>query len=273
MVSWQDPEDRISIVQMNSELRHAELELLSAHCATHQLRLRFSIEDLARYGRRDVLRKSVEAANALSQYYTSIEEKIPAEESFSASAARLSEEQILDAVDRVSDYLLEQRNRYLPSAAPLSSQLKAAMWPYFSPALLDQVRIVELDGERVAPPSFYAEAKALGFVNLPEVAHMNSMTFLDLIVFNEKLTERALFHALVHVVQFQILGLEQYSELFVRSFVNTRFHFTVPLEAHVFSMESKFARPSVERFSVEDQVRLWVKQGRYEPIIPEIRPW
>jgi hypothetical protein len=29
---------------------------------------------------------------------------------------------------------------------PLSNQHKARMWPYFSAALLDQIRIVELDG-------------------------------------------------------------------------------------------------------------------------------
>ncbi len=50
MFSWDNPEDRVAVVQMNAELRHARLELLSAECATHQLRLRFSIEDLARYG-------------------------------------------------------------------------------------------------------------------------------------------------------------------------------------------------------------------------------
>jgi hypothetical protein len=35
------------------------------------------------------------------------------------------------------------------------------------------------------------------------------------------------------------------------------------IEAHAFFLESKFARPAAERFSVEDQVRLWVKQNRY----------
>ena len=64
-------------------------------------------------------------------------------------------------------------------------------------------------------------------------------------------------------VQFQVLGLERYSELFVRSFVNTKLHFTVPLEAHAFSLESKFFQPAAERFSVEQQVRLWAEQGRY----------
>jgi hypothetical protein len=137
------------------------------------------------------------------------------------------------------------------------------MWPYFSPTLLDQVRIVELQGQRVAAPAVYAQARALGFDNLPEVTHMGSLTFLDVVVFNGTLTERALFHALVHAVQFQVLGLERYTELFVQSFVKTKAHFTVPLEAHVFSLESKFMRPSAERFSVEDHVFRWVTDGRY----------
>jgi hypothetical protein len=263
MCFTENHEDRISIVQMNSELRHAELELISAHCATHKLRLRFSTETLARHGRRDILRKSIETASALSEYYLSIEKQIPAEEAVSAPGAGLNDKQILQAVEYVSSYLREQRELYLPSAAPLSEQHQAVMRPYFSPTLLEQVKVVELHGARLPNPPFYAEAKALGFVSLPDITHMSSLTFLDVLVFNEELTPRSLFHALVHAVQFQILGLERYTELFVHSFVNTRFHFRVPLEAHVFFLESKFARPATESFSVEDQVRLWVKQNRY----------
>lgn len=77
MYSWEDPGDRVAIAQMNSELQHAQLELLSAHCASHQLRLRFSADDLARFGRRDILRKSAQAANALNEFFASIEKKIP----------------------------------------------------------------------------------------------------------------------------------------------------------------------------------------------------
>jgi hypothetical protein len=45
--------------------------------------------------------------------------------------------------------------------------------------------------------------------------------------------------------------------------VKTRAHFSVPLEAHAFSLESKFLRPSADKFSVEDDVLRWVKHGRY----------
>jgi hypothetical protein len=190
-----------------------------------------------------------------------------AEEAVSAPGAGLApglnDKQILQAVEYVSSYLRDQRERYLPSATPLSEQHQAGMRPYFSATLLEQVKVVELHGARLPNPPFYAEAKALGFVSLPDLTHMNSLTFLDVLIFNEGLTQRSLFHALVHAVQFQVLGLKRYTELFVHSFVNTRFHFRVPIEAHAFFLESKFARPATEPFSVEDQVHLWVKQNRY----------
>jgi len=264
MYSWNKAEDRAAIAQMNSELQHAQLELLSAHCATHQLRLRFSIEDIARYGQRDVLRKSAETASALSEYYSSIQEKIRREEAPSTANSGFSnvEDRGRAVIDQVSSYLRQQREHYFASAEQLTEQHKALMRPYFSASLLDHVRVVELDGKRLPNLPFHREAKALGFEHLPEFAHMASLTLIDVVVFNEKLTERSLFHALVHTVQFQVLGLEHCTELFVRSFGNAQF--IVPLDAHAFSLESRFARPTPEKFSVEDEVRLWLKQGLYE---------
>ncbi len=262
MLSWDNPGDRVAIAQMNSELQHAQLELLSAHCASHQLRLRFTLEDLARFGRRDILRKSVEAAASLNQYYSSIEAKIP-RATEAGQPASLSETQIPEAVAMLSSYLREQGEHYMRIAAPLSNLQKAAMWPYFSAVVLDRVRVVELNGQRISNPPFYEKARVLGFENLPEWTHMDSVTLGDVILFNEKLTERALFHGLVHVIQFELLGVERYSELFIRGFLSSKHHFSVPLEAHAFSLESKFGANPSDRFSVEDRVRLWIHQGRY----------
>lgn len=254
-------DDQNSVQQMNSELQHAQLELLSAHCATHQLRLRYSSDDLARFGRRDLLRKSAEAASALSEFYSSIEKKVPQSEPDSA-APQPSADQIAQAVHWLSSYLAEQRQHYSPISGPLGARLRASMCPYFSSELLDQVRTVELLGARVPVPAFYAQARALGF-EPPEVSHMDSLTFVDVIVFNDQVAERALFHGLVHAVQIQVLGLERYAELWIRSFIRTRTHFTVPLEVHAFSLASRFVRPVPERFSVEDHVQRWAEQDRY----------
>jgi len=267
MYPREDSADPAPVLQMNSELEHAQMELLSATCATHQLRLHYSTGDLARFARRDGLRKSAEAASMLHQFYSELEKNIPQpatglKPAFKPAFAPAADH-IAAAIQCVSTYLRQQREHYFPAALPLDNLVKSRMWPYFSAELLDQVRIVELDGQRVPTPPFYAEARACGFDNLPEITHMDSLTFLDVIVFNEKLNERSLFHALVHAVQFQVLGVERYTELFVESFMKTKTHFTVPLEAEAFSLASKFVRPEPERFFVEDHVRQCVADGRY----------
>jgi len=259
--SYQNADNRISILQMNSELEDAQLELLSAYYAVHQLHLHYSSDDLARLGRCDVLRKSAEAANALHDFYADIENKIPQFAS-SPSVPQPSAEQIAEAIDWLGGYLREQREYYAPVATPLTNECKARMWPFFSADLLDRVRIIELRGARVRVPEFLAKVRALGF-EPPEITHMDSVTFVDVIAFNQRLSERALFHALVHAVQIDVLGLQRYAELWVYGFLKTRTHFTVPLEVHAFSLSSKFLRPLMEKFSVEDEVFHWVAEGRY----------
>ena len=175
----------------------------------------------------------------------------------------LTEEKISYATERVLGYLREQRDRHYAAGDPLSSEHKSLMRPFFSPGILDRVRVVELGGARISNPEFYSDAKALGISNLPQIPHMASLTFIDVVVFNDRITQRDLFHGLVHAVQFQILGPERYTRAFVEGFLRTNSHFSVPLEAHTFSMESKFAQNSAEGFSVEEQVRIWVRERRY----------
>lgn len=262
MCSSENSDDLVAISQLNSELQHAHLELVSAHCATHQLRRRFSADDLARFGRRDILRKSLQAANALSEYYNSIEQRIPTA-LVPDSPMNITEEDVLGATRQISSYFRQQRDRYFAAGLPLGNSQKDLMGSYFSPPLLDRVRIVQLAGERIPNPSFYEEFRARGFADLPQMTHMHSITFVDVVVFNERVTERVLFHGLVHAVQFAVLGLDRYVDLFVRRFLQTKLHFSVPLEAHAFALESKFASSPANYFSVEDQVRLWERQERY----------
>jgi len=257
MYSWKDADDRVAIVQMNAELRHAQLDLLSAQCATDRLRLRFSVEDLARYGERDVLRKAIGTAVALSDYYLSIQNQLPTD------TLPITESQIRDAVKAVSDYLWKEREAYRSRGVALTERQKSQLIPFFTEGIVDRIRTVELHGERVAPAPFYMQAQVMGISNLPAVSHMASLTFIDVIVFNDLITERALFRGLVHAVQFQILGLDRYSDLFVRGFLRTNAHFSVPLESHAFALESKFTLNPERYFSVEERVRLWHREGRY----------
>lgn len=174
-----------------------------------------------------------------------------------------SDPQVRDAIAKVTLYLQVQRDIYHPVGYPLSETRKEELRGFFSPALLNRVRIVELKERRVANPWFYEEARAKGIENLPDISHKVAVTFLDVVVFNQKMTDRDLFHGLVHVAQVKLLGLERFAELFVTGFLQARSYFLVPLKAHAFALDTRYAEDPLTAFSVEDEIRRWHTQNRY----------
>jgi hypothetical protein len=171
--------------------------------------------------------------------------------------------QLQDAIAKVVLYLQVQRDIYYPVGHPLSEERKSELEGFFSATLLDRVRIVELKERRVANPWFYEEARAQGIQNLPDISHKVAVTFLDVVVFNQKITPRDLFHGLVHAAQVKLLGLERFAELFVAGFLRSRSYFLIPLKAHAFALDTRYAEHRQAAFSVEDEIRLWHTQGRY----------
>jgi hypothetical protein len=264
MLSWSKSDDRVAMVEMNAELRQAQVELLSAECAASRLRLRFSLDDVARFAEQDVLRKAAASASALHDYFGSVVRLASTLSSVAQPQAPLIlEERLVTAIENLRRYFRAQRNAYLPQGLPLSAGPRGAMEPFFPKTLLARIRIVELRNRRIINPSFHVETDAQGLTNVPNLAHMESLTFEDVVLFRSEMTNRRLFHALVHAVQFTVLGLERYTELLVRGLLRARSHASAPLEAHAFSLEAKFAQNPDEPFLVEEAVRLWSKQGRY----------
>lgn len=174
-----------------------------------------------------------------------------------------SDPEVQDAIAKVALYLNVQRDQYFRQAEPLSEEWKQAFSGFYSSALLERVRIKQLQETRVENPWFYESAKSKGIVNLPNMAHRAVVTFLDVIVFNERITARHLFHGLVHTAQVKVLGAERYAELFVAGFLQARSYFLVPLKAHAFALDTRYAEDPAAQFSVEEEVKRWATQGRY----------
>lgn len=174
-----------------------------------------------------------------------------------------SDRQVQDAIAKVARYLQLQRDLYYPTADPLNNEWKKTFSGFYSTSLLDRVRISELKDRRVANPSFYEKAKADGITGLPDMAHRAVVTFLDVIVFHEKIASRHLFHGLVHTAQVKLLGPERYAELFVTGFLNSRSFFLVPVKAHAFLLDTRYAEDPEARFSVEQEVLRWAAEDRY----------
>lgn len=144
----------------------------------------------------------------------------------------LSAAQIHDVVQKVAAYIEEQRQAYRPSAVSLSSSQQKAMHPFFPEPALDATRLFVLIGRRLTNPPFYGELNKMGFeaASLPDFSLMAAITFVDTVVSHEPFTDRLLFHELVHVAQYQKLGLQEFAAKYVRGFLSGGSYEAIPLE-------------------------------------------
>src|SRR2546425_2156190 len=111
---------------------------------------------------------------------------------------------------------------------------------FFSPRLIDGTRLLVLQSERVANPDFYPMLRSLGFNNLPD-----------------------LFHELVHMEQYRQLGVQRFSELYVRGFLNGGSCEAIPSEVNAYALGGRFEQNPANRFSVTDEVGGWIAEGRF----------
>jgi hypothetical protein len=85
-----------------------------------------------------------------------------------ATTPKLTPDQVAQVSELVAGYISAQRGKYAPRAIPLSTQQRAPLEPFFAREVLDNVRVLVLEGERVPNPDFYPMLRGLGFINLPD---------------------------------------------------------------------------------------------------------
>ncbi|HEY6389529.1 MAG TPA: hypothetical protein VIX91_27920 [Candidatus Acidoferrum sp.] len=176
----------------------------------------------------------------------------------------LSAAQIDGIVQKVAAYIGQQRQTYRPGAVPLSMGQQKAMRPFFPEPALDATRLLVLAGRRVANPPFYSELIKMGFeaTSLPDFAHMAAITLVDTVVSHEAFTDRLLFHELVHVIQYEKLGLEGFADKYVRGFLTGGSYDAIPLEMNAYELDARFAGAPTRAFSVADEVQRWINAGK-----------
>jgi hypothetical protein len=181
---------------------------------------------------------------------------------FPMDLKNLSPAMVSQLASMVESYISDSKKKYAPQAVPLTDAQRSAMQPFFSPAVLDSVRLCVLRGTRVSNPSMYAMAKMMGIRNLPDFAAMTAITFVDVIVSHQEFTDALLFHELVHVAQYAQMDLKEFAGRFVNGFIQDGSYEEVPLEKMAHALESLFSQNSTQVFSVDDEVRQWREAGR-----------
>ena len=175
----------------------------------------------------------------------------------------LSPRQIAWLTAAVAEYIRAQREKYYSRAVALTF---SELWTRFFSALdLERVRAVQAGGPaalgRVRNPPFYAELENLGFTGLPNFSTMPAITFDDVVVFHDPLTPQLIFHELVHVVQYRLLGVDEFARLYVRGYLHGGYEGT-PLEICAYELDGRFLMGSVG-FNVEAEVRAWIENGKF----------
>jgi hypothetical protein len=177
----------------------------------------------------------------------------------------ISTAQVEWVIQQVAAYIERQRQTYRRSTVPLNRNQKTTMHPFFPASTLESARVVVLAGERVSNPPFYVELIKMGFEagSLPDFADMAAITFVDTVVSHEPFTNRILFHELVHVVQYEKLGLMEFAAKYVRGFLNGGSYEAIPLERNAYELDGRFAAEPLKAFSSADEVQSWINAGRF----------
>ena len=80
---------------------------------------------------------------------------------------------------------------------------------------------------------------------------MAAITFCDVVVSHEPFSDGLLFHELVHVEQYRQLGVQRFSEFYVRGFLNGGSYEAIPVEVNAYALEDRFRSDSRRGFSVQ----------------------
>jgi hypothetical protein len=175
----------------------------------------------------------------------------------------LSPAQIREIATLVANYIRGQRAAFAERDSELPPALHVQMNGFFRPELLNSTRAVVLEDERVGNPHFYSMLEGLGFRNLPDFTGMAAITFNDVIVSHEPFTAALLFHELVHVEQYRQLGVDRFAELYVNGFLSGGSYEGIPLEINAYGLEGLFRNTPHRRFSVENEVSVWIRERRF----------
>jgi hypothetical protein len=181
------------------------------------------------------------------------------------SLPKLGDEQVEWVIQQVAAYIGGQQQTYRGKAVALSQKQRTTLHPFFPASTLDSARVVVLAGKRITNPDFYGELLKMGFEagSLPNFADMAAITYLDTVVSNEPFTDRVLFHELVHVVQYEKLGLAKFAAKYVKGFLSGGSYEAIPLEMNAYELDARFVTEQTKAFSVAAEVQSWIDRARF----------
>jgi hypothetical protein len=152
-----------------------------------------------------------------------------------------------------------QRVLHRPSGQALDDRDRKAFEPFFLAETLDLVRVKYVPA--LANPPFYADLASRGGPQPLDFSEMHGITFADTVLLSRKFVTPGpgarplLFHELVHVVQYQLLGVDGFINRYVDGWTsNGRQYPAIPLERMAYNLQERFEKNPHDIFSVNQTV-------------------
>lgn len=161
----------------------------------------------------------------------------------------------------VAVYITRQRDQLSPLSRPLSAYERRFLQPYFAAADLERARVLEQNPLPIPDPPFAWFLRSLG-LDFPTPSEVAGITFDHVIATREPMSPRTLFHELVHTVQYRLLGVNAFSHLYTRGFIEGRSYHAIPLERCALELDQDFDRLRPP-FPVDDEVAAWIERGLF----------
>ena len=153
-------------------------------------------------------------------------------------------------------WVRSQQAQYRNEGSLLSTQERRALDLFFGSTTLDVVRVCWVD--LIENPPFYEKFPQTERSNLIDFRGMDGITFVDTVLLaRSKVAEPApislIFHECVHIVQYQLLGVGDFVEIYVKGWAeNDRIYKKIPLEQMAYQLEEWFK--STSKFRPPDMV-------------------
>jgi hypothetical protein len=170
-------------------------------------------------------------------------------------------------VENLLTFLVENGIRWVESqidenrstARDLTLAEKEEFALFFEPNILDtaRIKIVSI----IDNPDFYSTLQEMNIPKLLDLRMVLGITFKDTIILSQRLLgpgsapKALLFHELVHVVQYEVLGLRRFVEHYVQGWVKGGLdYYAIPLEIDAYDLEERYKKDPKAKFSVREAV-------------------
>ena len=173
---------------------------------------------------------------------------------------RLNTQELVSYLAENAGHWIEsQRAQHRVHADPLPDTTLAALSGFFEKGTLDRTRIRHVPS--IENPPFYQEFEEAGEAFPLDFTVWAAITFGDVILVNGGQvpgppSHSVVFHEMVHVVQYDELGIHEFARRYVTPFVQSRFNYmSIPLESVAFDLQGRFEERSRNPFSAEEEIR------------------